>query len=800
LLLTLNFQVLERQRAFLSDAQVGETLRQAWKTIRQQRTDWSDLRCYRISDHRLAILSRSVPEPQLTSSREACDRILRAILTDASEATIRTLNLALHWDDIVVTGQSLRSRQESGRLLTNHAFGERLAGQDQIAYRMVEASDEQRGRVDTEISRSLIQLKATDISFRYQPILLLSNPGRFGLELLLRFQPEPLARVGTSKALRFAHDLGIAHKIDEIVISQLQSVQEWLRSDNSLATKIAYVSVNISSDSLATPKRLDQLVELLRVHEIDNGLFCLEITETAATHQLPGSSHVQTASERLIKELAFRIFIDDFGSGLSNYRRICEAWYDTIKLDIGLIKGISDSFRLQHYVGPFIKSVHALGKTIIAEGIEDANDLCTAVRLGADCLQGFRISRPLTRSSLVDFLASSDWADPNWMEGYLEEIRDSDRLLSSHQRIDDSKSTTPRIPLERLLLQNWSKLRSYEEFVLLFVNELRLWGLDLMRLSLAFLPEEEDIDCSQYIWNSREPGEVRTLRMGRDFLEHSEHRSSPLHRIATTGETLRRRLNQISDPDFELLASLKQQGCTDYIGIPLESRGISIPVLTIALQRRSVFSDDQVKRIESMSNLLSLLFYTFESERAKRMALLDPLTGLANRRSYDSFLRANFASCRSNQHPLALALIDIDRFKSVNDLMGHAYGDRALRKVAAILGGKLQKRSDFLARLGGEEFGLIMPDTDAQRAHELCGAMREAIESAEIDHPRAVTGGVLTISIGIGLWTPRECDSCDSDGLQQLADDCLYAAKNAGRNRIEMASLLERDQHSRPSP
>ena len=159
------------------------------------------------------------------------------------------------------------------------------------------------------------------------------------------------------------------------------------------------------------------------------------------------------------------------------------------------------------------------------------------------------------------------------------------------------------IPLERLLLQNWSKLRSYEEFVLLFVNELRLWGLDIMRLSLAFLPEEEDIDCSQYIWNSRDPGEVRTLRMERDFLEHHEHRSSPLHRIATTGETLRRRLNQISDPDFELLSALKQQGCTDYVGFRLESRGISIPVLTIALQRQCVFSDDQVKRIESMRKI-----------------------------------------------------------------------------------------------------------------------------------------------------------------------------------------------------
>jgi diguanylate cyclase (GGDEF)-like protein len=120
--------------------------------------------------------------------------------------------------------------------------------------------------------------------------------------------------------------------------------------------------------------------------------------------------------------------------------------------------------------------------------------------------------------------------------------------------------------------------------------------------------------------------------------------------------------------------------------------------------------------------------------------------------------------------------------------------------VATILGGKLQKRSDFLARLGGEEFGLIMPNTDAQRAQELCASMREAIESAEIDHPLAVTGGVLTISIGIGLWHPGDCDNCDSDSLQQLADDCLYAAKNAGRNRVEMTCLKEQGHHSPQSP
>jgi len=166
--------------------------------------------------------------------------------------------------------------------------------------------------------------------------------------------------------------------------------------------------------------------------------------------------------------------------------------------------------------------------------------------------------------------------------------------------------------------------------------------------------------------------------------------------------------------EFSFLELLKEQGCSDYLGIRLDSRGISIPVLTIGLRGESSFSDEQIQRIVSMSSLLSLLFYTFESERAKRLALLDALTNLPNRRSFDSFLKANITAARTNKTKLALALVDIDRFKLVNDTLGHAYGDACLRELGTILNSDLRRDRDFVARLGGEEFAVILPDTSGE--------------------------------------------------------------------------------------
>ena len=160
------------------------------------------------------------------------------------------------------------------------------------------------------------------------------------------------------------------------------------------------------------------------------------------------------------------------------------------------------------------------------------------------------------------------------------------------------------------------------------------------------------------MWLPAKPGEVTTLRMDRAFLQQEEHLNSALHHIASRARFYRQRLAAMREVEFSFLELLKEQGCSDYLGIRLDSRGISIPVLTIGLRGESSFSDEQIQRIVSMSSLLSLLFYTFESERAKRLALLDALTNLPNRRSFDSFLKANITAARTNKTKLALTIFE----------------------------------------------------------------------------------------------------------------------------------------------
>jgi diguanylate cyclase (GGDEF)-like protein len=787
LLVTIDFRFLERQNAFLSELENVTILTNACHDIAIEFPSYTDLNFYRVSEKKIALIVRSSEEIQIEDTT-ACESLLARLLGIVSGSIQSTSDAVLAWDDVIITGQTFRLDAPPSSLLTMQAFGELLATEDRRSFRLVERGDDQLVKEKGEIRGQLTCLTASDLDLRFQPILLIPNPGHFGLELLICFRPPALSKLGTGKVMQLAHDIGIAHQIDALVLSRLAEVQKALSESEVLRSRIEYVSVNISTDSVANDQRLNQLIGQLKKYCIDCSTYCIEITEMAATNLLSGSENVTTASERLIKELNLRIFIDDFGSGLSNYKRISEAWYDAIKLDIGLIKGIDRSFRLQRYVGSFIDTVHALGKTVVCEGVETYNEMTAAVRLGADAMQGFLIAHPMPLMDVETFLQTSEWASRDSVQKALDKIHASSRLLDS-MNCADSETAEVKVPLERYILDNWSRLRSFEEFVLLFVNELKTWGLDIYRFSLAFLPDQDDIDCSQYVWINSKPGEVSTLRMERDFLEQEEHLCSPLHFIATRSKIFRQRPTSTKENQFKFLESLRAEGCSDYLGLRLDSRGVSIPVLTIALNGGSAFSDEEVQRIEAMSSLLSLLFHAFESERSKRLAMLDPLTELANRRSFDSFLKSNISACRLAQVNLSLALIDIDQFKSVNDIMGHAYGDRCLKEIAVALNESLRRKTDFVARLGGEEFAIILPNSDAETSLNLCEKLRQSILDKRIDHPGHEAGKHLTVSIGIAVWDPLSHAVCDADQLLQLADDCLYEAKRKGRNRVVCRSL-----------
>jgi diguanylate cyclase (GGDEF)-like protein len=773
LLVMVHLRMLQRQGPFRRD----EEIRAVFEAARDALGNAAEgivpaARFYRATEHRLALLLQAPPEDD-GSLLQLLESVLRPALQEHSGVTLRA-------DDLLITGQRLAEGITPAAAIDLHGYGETLALENGSSVRLLEAEDGQRVLAEAAVREQLQNLGPADIRLEFQPILLLASPGHFGLEALVRFQPPLLRGQATSRLMQTAHDLGIAHRIDALVLQRLPDLLRALREQPRLDERITYIALNVSGDSFASPQRLEQLINTLQELAIDPERFCLEFTETPSGDDSIDSGAVTIASERLTRELKLRIAIDDFGSGLSNYKRICDAWYDSIKLDIALVAGIGNSFRMQRYVGSLIETVHSLGKTVVCEGVDDHADFTAAVRLGADAIQGYLIAKPMAWDAIEVFLDQAEWASAERITTMVTKIHQSDRLVLPELR----QGSQTAVPLERQILDKWFELRSFEEFLLLFVNELKRWGLDILRLSLAFLPDQDDIDCSQYIWLPARPSEVRSLRMDRAFLQQEEHLSSALHHIANHARFYRQRLASRRDVEFSFLEQLKDQGCSDYLGLRLDSRGISIPVLTIALRGESSFSDEQIQRIVSMSSLLSLLFYTFESERAKRMALLDPLTNLPNRRSFDSFLNANISASQLNNSSLALALIDIDRFKHVNDSLGHAYGDACLREVAAILRADLRPNRDFVARLGGEEFALILPGTNGEEARQLCEVLREAVTRARVPANDSRAAMSISISLGIAIWEPDSGVASDADQLLQLADDCLYEAKRQGRNRV----------------
>ncbi|EPX83814.1 diguanylate cyclase (GGDEF) domain protein [Rubellimicrobium thermophilum DSM 16684] len=220
-----------------------------------------------------------------------------------------------------------------------------------------------------------------------------------------------------------------------------------------------------------------------------------------------------------------------------------------------------------------------------------------------------------------------------------------------------------------------------------------------------------------------------------------------------------------------------------------------------------------VARDEVILRARALLRRKAQADRLRRglrsqleAALRDPLTGLHNRRHAEPELRRLMAEGRRTGRPLALMLVDIDHFKGVNDRHGHAAGDRVLAEVARRLRSRLRP-GDLLARMGGEEFLVALPGTDAAQARAVAEGLRRAVEDCPFlldDTPVAARRGGgwigpegepaprqvrVTLSIGVATATPADLASGLTDrGLQDRADMALYAAKNGGRNMVSVAA------------
>ncbi|MBX9829678.1 MAG: GGDEF domain-containing protein [Xanthobacteraceae bacterium] len=169
--------------------------------------------------------------------------------------------------------------------------------------------------------------------------------------------------------------------------------------------------------------------------------------------------------------------------------------------------------------------------------------------------------------------------------------------------------------------------------------------------------------------------------------------------------------------------------------------------------------------------------------RHKTAALIDPLTGIANRRAFLEGVRALGQQQGADVRPVAVLLADLDRFKSINDQFGHAAGDRVLQMFSAVVAGKLGP-NDLFGRLGGEEFAIVLYDAGREQGQATAEGIRLAFEAAAAEVDGRPVGG--TVSVGMVIAEPGVIDI---PALLGRADEALYCAKERGRNRVEIASL-----------
>jgi diguanylate cyclase (GGDEF)-like protein len=167
-----------------------------------------------------------------------------------------------------------------------------------------------------------------------------------------------------------------------------------------------------------------------------------------------------------------------------------------------------------------------------------------------------------------------------------------------------------------------------------------------------------------------------------------------------------------------------------------------------------------------------------QADRLKEMAAVDGMTGLFNRRHFLSLAETEWSRYRRYRRPMSLIMLDIDRFKSINDRFGHAVGDHVIVQIAEMCRHE-RRRSDVAARFGGEEFLLLLPETKLSEAHEIAERLRRQIETRDLSvGSHAITA---TVSAGVAQATSSMDTIFD---LIKVADQRLYTAKHSGRNRV----------------
>lgn len=254
-----------------------------------------------------------------------------------------------------------------------------------------------------------------------------------------------------------------------------------------------------------------------------------------------------------------------------------------------------------------------------------------------------------------------------------------------------------------------------------------------------------------------------------------------------------------SKPPHLLQAEIINTGLNSLLGIPIVFQEKVLAVLLFFSERYYPYQEgssvpisppDWLILMQSVGSQLGTLMQRLRTEVALKQAndqlqhlvSYDSLTGIANRRRFDEYLEEQWRQGKREQRELSLILCDLDAFKLYNDTLGHQAGDQCLQQVAKAIAKVVKRPMDLVARYGGEELAVILPQTSQRGGFQVAEKIREAVKGLEIPHPHSPVSDHVTISVGVSSLIPHK--NCSPKTLIRMVDNALYQAKELGRDRV----------------
>ncbi|PZU96262.1 MAG: diguanylate cyclase [Leptolyngbya sp.] len=612
-----------------------------------------------------------------------------------------------------------------------------------------------------KISQSdwLVDMLTSDrIATHFQPIVSINDTAQiYGYESLFRGLDKQGNLVMPSSIFDLATEAGLLPQLDRM--ARLSAIHQ--ASQYNLAERIF---INFSPTALYDPVScLRSTVDAIDRAGIRHDQIVFEVVESDNPQDL---DHLKTVL-KYYREAGFAVALDDLGSGYSGLNLLHQLRPDFVKLDMELIRNV----HLDPYKASITEKLLEIAQNLhiktVAEGIECVEELSWLQERGATFAQGYLIAKPaaIPIKTTPSFNSKVELTTPAPAQSAVQKVR--------HQ-------TAP----ERIVAAVTQHIRQsleLDEILQTTADEVRqLFEVDRVVI-YRFEPDWSGVVAVESLADGC-PSILGFHVMDTCFqTTHAAYYQQGNTRAIEDVETA-----GLMSCHVELLQSLNIRA---NLIVPILQKDRLWGLLiahqcneTRQWQQSEVNLFYQLAGQAAIAIQQSELYHQLQTanRELQRLASVDGLTQVANRRCFDDRLSAEWQRLAREQAPLSLILCDVDCFKLYNDTYGHLAGDDALRQVANAIVQASRRPSDLAARYGGEEFAVILPNTTAEGAIAVVEVIQANLAALQLPHPQSQIGDLMTLSFGVATVVPQHHLSAAT--LIATADQGLYRAKARGKN------------------